>query len=155
MNSVFSSRVIIEETNFDKARKRIRENKGKEIIFTSQDDELNRKILEKENINILLLRQIERKDRPKQRESGFNSVMAKVAKKKGVKIGILLDEILESKGRERARILARVEQNIVLCNKEKIPMKFLTLNQKYSKNEYDLKALAGVLGMSNNLVKDL
>ncbi len=53
--------VFVEEENFDKARKKIRENKGREIIFTSMNDETNRKILEKENIDIFLLRQKERK----------------------------------------------------------------------------------------------
>jgi len=147
--------ILIEETNFDKARKKIRENKGKKIIFTGNDDELNRKILEKENINVLLIKLKGKKDRQKQRESGFNSVMAKVANKKDVKLGILLDEILESRGKERAEIIGRIRQNIRLCNKENVSAEVITLNQKYLKNEYDLKALALVLGMSNRLVKDL
>ena len=49
--------ILISEDNFDKARKQIKENQGKKIIFSSNDDELNRKVLEKENIEILLLNQ--------------------------------------------------------------------------------------------------
>src|SRR4030043_1256693 len=89
--------VFIHEDNFDRARKLIKENLGKKIIFSSDDDELNRKILEKEDINILLLNQAGRKDFQKQRNSGFNHIMAKLAKKKNVVIGINLDEIISDR----------------------------------------------------------
>ena len=86
--------IIIEQTSFEKARKEIKKNKGKTIIFSSNNDELNRKILEKEKIDVLLLNLLNRKDYSKQRDSGFNHVLAKIAKKKGVVIGINLDEII-------------------------------------------------------------
>ena len=50
-----------------KLRLKINENKSKEIIFTNDDDDLNRKIIEKLPINILLLNQKDRKDFQKQR----------------------------------------------------------------------------------------
>lgn len=146
------SSITIEEDNFDKARKKIRENKNKEIIFSSNDDETNRKILEKEKINILLLKQKNRKDRQKQRNSGLDTVMAKLAKKKEVMIGIDYDEILNSSGKEKAEIISRIKQNVKLCNKEKVKMKFIARNKK---DDYDLRAFGLVLGMSTSLVKDL
>ena len=146
---------LIEEESFDKARKRIREDKSGEIIFASKDDELSRKILEKEKIDVLLIKQKGRKDRQKQRNSGLNSVMSKIAKKNGVKIGIYLDEIIESRGMEKAEILSRVQQNIKLCNKSKVGMKFIILNNKYERNIFDIKALALVLGMPTGEIKDL
>ncbi len=91
-----------------------------------------------------------RKDRQKQRDSGFNHVLAKLAKKKNVAIGINLDEIIESK--EKAKILARIEQNIKLCNKNKLHMKFIS---KKKRNDYDLKALGLVLGMPTWMTKKL
>lgn len=145
--------IIIEEDNFDKARKKIRENKGKEIIFSSNDDETNRKVLEKEVISILLLKQKGRKDRQKQRNSGLDLVMAKLAKKKEIIIGIDYDEILDSLGNEKAEILSRIKQNVKLCNKEKLKMKFISV--KNIKDEHGLKAFGLVLGMSTGLVKDL
>ncbi len=145
--------ILIEEDNFDKARKKIRENKSKEIVFASNDDETNRKILEKEMINILLLRQRGRKDRQKQRNSGLDSVMAKLAKKKEIIIGIDYDEIMNSQGREKAEILSRVKQNVKLCNKNKLEMKFIANSNK--KDKYGLKALGLVLGMSTAMIKDL
>lgn len=136
---------IIRETNFEKARKEITKNKGKRIIFSSNDDELNRKILEKENISILLLNQSQRKDKLKQRDSGLNQVLAKVAKKREIAIGINLDEIISSKSIQKAKILARVSQNIKLCNKNRVKIKFIA--EKNERNLYDLKALGLALGM--------
>ena len=100
---------IINEPTFEKARKSIQESKEKIIIFSSNNDELNRKILEKEKIDILLINLEGRKDFQKQRDSGFNQVLAKIAKKNNVTIGINFDEIIESKNKER--ILARIRQN--------------------------------------------
>ena len=144
---------FISENNFDRARKFIKDNAGKKIIFSSEDDELNRKILEKENINVLLLNMEKRKDFQKQRNSGFNHVLAKLAKKKDVSIGINLDEIIKTSEKEKARILARVHQNIQLCNKEKIKMEFIYKNNK--RNLYDLKALGVVLGMPTWMTSSL
>ncbi len=146
---------IIEETNFEKARKKIREaaKSGKEIIFASSDDELARKILEKEKIDVLLIKQKNRRDFSKQRNSGFNQVMAKAAKKSGVAIGISLDEILNSKEKEKSQILARIKQNIILCGKNNLKMKFRTENPKNRREIRDLQALGLVLGMPTWMIK--
>jgi RNase P/RNase MRP subunit p30 len=145
--------ILISENNFDRARKLIKENQGKKIIFSSDDDELNRKILEKENIEILLLNQEGRKDFQKQRDSGFNQVLAKLAKKKNIIIGINLDEIINSEGKQKAIILARIIQNIKICNKNKVKMKFIQKNNH--RNILDLKSLGLVLGMPTWMFKDL
>jgi len=145
--------IIISEPTFEKARKQILENKDKKIVFTSDDDELNRKIIEKIPVNILLINQAGRKDFQKQRNSGFNQVLAKIAKKNNITLGINLDEIIESKEKTKAQILARVQQNIKLCNKNKLQMAFVS--KKYKRNLYDLKALGSVLGMPTLMIKSL
>lgn len=145
--------IIIQEDNFDKARKKIKENSDKKIIFSSNDDELNRKILEKENINTLLLNQSEKRDFHKQRNSGFNQVLAKLAKKKDIIIGINLDELINSNEKEKSAILARIKQNVNLCKKNKLKMKFVSLNKK--REILDLKALGLILGMPTEMIKDL
>jgi RNase P/RNase MRP subunit p30 len=147
--------VFIEEDNFDKARKKIKENQNSEIIFSSNDDEIRRKIIEKEPVKILLIKQRGRKDRAKQRDSGFNSVIAKIAKKRGIEIGIYIDELLDCRGKEKSEILSRTEQNIKICKKEKLKMKFISFSEKSKRNEYDLKALGLALGMPTQTVKDL
>lgn len=149
------SYITIEETNFDKARKEIRKIKNKEIIFTSNDDELNRKILEKEKISILLIKQKGRKDRQKQRDSGLNSVMSKLAKKNGSQIGVFIDEIIESSSREKAEIISRIKQNIKICSKDKLKMKFISQKNSNIRNEYDLRSFGLALGMPTWMIKDL
>ncbi len=147
--------VLIKETTFEKARREIKKNSGKKIIFSSDDDELNRKILEKEKIDVLLLNQKTRKDFQSQRNSGFNHVLAKIAKKNNVVIGINLDEIINSASKQKAEILARVRQNIMLCNKNKLKMKFIAQEKKNQRNIYDLKALGLVLGMPTRMTREL
>lgn len=145
---------LIEEKNFDKIRKEITKNKGKIIVFSSNDVNLNRKVLDKEQINILLLSQAERKDKLKQRDSGFDHVIAKIAKKNNITIGINLDEIINSKGKSKLEILGRIKQNIKLCNKNKLKMKFVSIKGN-ERDIYDLKALGLVLGMPTWMTKEL
>jgi RNase P/RNase MRP subunit p30 len=144
--------LFINEKDFNKIRRIIRENPKKEIVF-SGDDELSRKVLEKEKINILLINQKGRKDYDKERNSGFNQVLAKLAKKKNVIIGINLDEIIESDGKERARIIARIKQNIKICNKNKLYMEFISFN--YKKSQILKKGLGLILGMPTWMTKKL
>jgi len=144
--------ITIQADSFDKARKAIRENKDKQIIFSGSTDELNKKTLEKENIHILLLNLSSRKDRMKQRDSGFNHVLARLAKKKNISLGINLDEIINSKPKEKSEILARVRQNIKLCNKNKLKMKFISSKKRDRDN---LKSLGLLLGMPTWMTKNL
>lgn len=143
---------ILTKTDFNKLKLLAKEAKPP-IIFTSDDDELNRKVLEKLPIQILLINLEKRKDFQKQRNSGLNQVLAKIAKKNKIQIGINLDEIIESKNKHL--ILARITQNIKLCNKNKIQMQFITQNKKNKRNIYDLKSLGLVLGMPTWMTKGL
>ncbi len=136
--------ILIHENTFEKARNAIKKNRESFIIFLSDDEEVARKILEKEKINILLINQKGRKDFQKQRNSGLDNVMAKEAKKSNIAIGINLDEILNSKDKEKVEIFARIRQNIELCKKNRLKMVFVS---KEKKDIYDLKSLALVLGM--------
>ena len=148
------NQILIKATNFQIARKDIQNNKDKKIIFSSNNDHVNRQVVEKEQIDILLLNQSLRKDRFKQRDSGFNQVLAKLAKKKNIIIGINLDELLDSKKKIKAEILARVKQNIKLCNKNRLKMKFVS-PEKNERNIYDLKALGLVFGMPTWMTREL
>jgi len=144
---------IITETNFNKIKEDIKKNKNKTIIFSSDDDELNRKVLEKLPIDVLLINQSGRKDFQKQRNSGFNQVLAKIARKNNITMGINLDEIINSK--QKTEVLARIKQNIKLCNKNKLKMKFISPSGKIKRNVYDLKALGLVLGMPTWMTSDI
>ena len=141
---------LITASTFEKARNLIKSSKSP-IIFTSNDDELNRKILDKEKIDILLISLKDRKDWQKQRNSGLDNVMVREAGKKGVFIAINLNEIIESKAKDKIEILSRVKQNIKLCSKYKVKMTFLPKK----KDVYDLKALGLVLGMPTWMLVNL
>ena len=146
--------ILIQEKTFEKARNEIRKNLDKNVIFSSDDDNLNRKILEKEKIDIFMLLLADRKDFQKQRNSGFNHVLAKIAKKNNIIIGINLDEIINSNLKEKAKVLARVRQNIKLCNKNKLKMRFV-FSDKNKRDIHDLKALGLILGMPTWMTKSL
>ena len=92
-----------------------------------------------------------RRDYQKQRNSGLNQVMAKAAKKAGIKIGVNLDELKESKN--ISEVIARIIQNTELCNKYKIQMKFISNNKIVSSKE--LKSLGLVLRMPTWMIKDI
>lgn len=150
-------KTILKEKDFSKLKNEIKKAKEdkKEIIFTSEDDELNRKVAEKLPINLLLISLSQRKDFQKQRNSGFNQVMAKVLRKNNISLGINLDEIIEEKDfKKKAEILARVKQNIRLCNKDKIKMRFIPQKEKNKREIYDLKSLGLVLGMPTWMTKE-
>jgi RNase P/RNase MRP subunit p30 len=144
--------IILNEKNFSRLKEQIKklksEKEKKLIAFTSNDDELNRKVLEKLDIDVLLINLSNRKDYQKQRDSGFNQVMAKSAKKKNIILGINLDEIINTKNlKEKSELLARLKQNIMLCNKNKLKMIFIAKEKNNQRNKQELKSLGSVLGM--------
>lgn len=141
---------LISAKEFNEARKKIRESKGKEIVFYSSDDDLLRKVLEKEKINMILISLKDRKDKVKQRDSGFNQVLAKIAKAKDIKVGINLDEVFDAGKEERTEILSRIRQNIKICRKDKVKMEFVS---KRAVDKYNLNALGIVLGMPTWMAK--
>lgn len=143
--------ITLTETNFNKLKLLVKENKDKEIIFTSTDDNLNRKVMEKLPIQIVQIPLKNRKDYSKQRNSGFNQVMARIANKNNIKIGINLDELINSKNKEE--IIARLKQNIMLCSKNKVKINFI--ENKHKRNSQELKSLGLILGMPTWMTKEL
>ena len=128
---------IINTPSIEEARKQIqklKEEKPKtQIIVQAKSTEFNRKILENKDVDILLCPGIHtRKDRLKQRDSGLNEILCKIAKKNNIKIGISISEIKKKKGKERALVLARIQQNILLC--KKTGTEFILLG-KYDKKD--------------------
>ena len=142
---------ILKETNFSRLKEIIKKEKEKPIIFNSDDDELNLKILEKLPIQILLINLENRKDFQKQRNSGFNQVMARLAKKNSIKIGINLDELINSKNKEK--IIARLRQKIELCKKNKLKMVFVS--EKENKKFQNLISLSLSLGMPTWMIEEI
>jgi len=151
-----NNQLLITQKDFNKLKNEVKKAKeeSKKIIYSSEDDELNRKVIEKLEINILLLNLNQRKDFQKQRNSGFNQVMAKTMSKKRIILGINLDEIVEEANpKKKAEILGRIRQNITICNRNKVNMKFIALKDKNQRNIYDLKSLGLILGMPTWITK--
>jgi ribonuclease P/MRP protein subunit RPP1 len=147
---------IINNSNLNQVRKLVLDIKKKNpeefVIIKAQDEEFNRKILEVKGIDVLLSPESNnRKDRLKQRDSGLNEVLCKIATKNNIKIGIDLLEIIKKPKKEKAVLLARLKQNINLCKRTKT--KVLLINkEKY--NQREIASLLLVLGMHNKDIKE-
>jgi RNase P/RNase MRP subunit p30 len=119
---------IITTTNLNEARKQADKlrKENKPIILLSQDDEFNRKALEIKGLNLLVINEnLFLKDYMKQRNSGLNEVLANICAEKNISIGIQIEEIINKDTKEKARALARLAQNIMLCKKSKVKLVFL------------------------------
>ena len=114
-------RLLINTKNLNEARKSIDRafNEKKQIIVLAQNPDFNRKILENKKVSILLSPELTEPDKIKQRGSGLNEILAKIAAKNNISIGIDINEILKKQDKERAILLARVMQNIKLCKRTK------------------------------------
>lgn len=149
--------VFLTEKNFSRLKAEIakirNKNPASRIVFSSEDDELNRQVLEKAKIDLLLLPLLQRRDFSKQRNSGFNMVLANIAKKNKIEIGIDLDELNSESKKIKSEILARIIQNIALCKKKKIQMRFILKNRKI--DNYLVKSLGSSLGMPPWMTKNI
>ena len=114
--------MIINNPNLNQARKEIQalKKEKKDIIVQAQDDAFNRKILENKEVDILLSPELhDRKETLKQRDSGLNEFLCKLAKKNNIKIGINIKEIQKLEKKQKSKVIARIIQNIKLCNRTK------------------------------------
>ena len=127
---------MISTSNLNEARKQIQKLKkeNKEIIIKAQSNEFNRKILENKDIDIITdLELHKRKDKLKQRDSGLNEVLCKLASKNNIEIAINLGKIKRLDKKEKAETLARIKQNISLCKRTNT--KIIILNKESYKKQ--------------------
>ena len=119
---------MISTSNLNEARKEIQQLKkeNKTVIVQAQSNEFNRKILENKEVDIITdLELHKRKDKLKQRDSGLNEILCKLASKNNIKIEINLDKIKQLDKKEKAETLARIKQNISLCKRTNAKIVFL------------------------------
>ncbi|MFH1711144.1 MAG: RNase P subunit p30 family protein [Nanoarchaeota archaeon] len=135
--------------NTEEARKLIEKaSKNKEkIIVQGKDIEFNRKVLENKKVDILILNHKIGKDKLKERDSGLNQVLCKIARNNNITLAIDFNEIINSEKREKAIILGRIKQNIKLIKKFK--NKLTIINPPEDK--ISLSALFRVLGADTKL----
>ena len=128
---------MINTTSLQQARKQIQQLKkeNKPIIVKAQDDAFNRKILEIKDVDIITdLEQHNRKDYIKQRDSGLNEILCKIAKQNNIKIAINLQPIKSLPQKQKSIILARIKQNIQLCKRTNTKIIILD-KDKFTKQE--------------------
>ena len=148
--------MIIDTDNLNDARKKIeiKAKEGSKVIVKGMDDSFNRKILENKKVNILLSPEHGyKKDKLKQRDSGLNHILCRIAQQNSISIGIDFQEILNKRDegkKQLAEHLARIMQNIKLCRKSKVKM---ILMNTAGRDNYGLRALLSTLGMPTDMAK--
>lgn len=142
--------MILIEKNFSKLKEIIKKNKNKNIIYFSNDDDLNRKAIEKLNINGLMIPLENRIDFNKQRNSGFNEIFARIMKRKNMDLYIDFDELYNSN--EKHKILSRIIQNLEICKKNKVQIKFYIQNIK--KSDQEIRSLFSSIGAPTWMLKN-
>ncbi len=70
------------------------------------------------------------KDKMHYRESGLNQVLCRIALQQKVQIGFSFEAILSSSGQERSVLLGRMMQNLLLCQKFKVPVRLASFASK-------------------------
>lgn len=142
---------MIDTSNFETAKKLIK-TEQKPIIVKAQDNKFNRKMLEYGRFDTLLSPESgsqAQKDRLKQMDSGLNEVLAKIASKNCISIGIDIKSISGLDKKDKAKRLARIRQNIQICRKAKTKLK--AINYKDKKDAF---ALLTTLGASSQQAKE-
>jgi len=147
---------ILNTNNLTELRKQVQKIKKEEptevLAVLSQDDDFNRKALEIKGINILVINEeLNKRDYSKQRDSSLNEVLAKIAHDKDITIAIDIEKIIKKPDTEKAKSLARLRQNIMLCKKAGAKLMFLSENNKLDKR--NLQSLLLSLGASTNQAK--
>ena len=120
--------MTVNENNLEKAKNLLKKiPDGETKILRAQDDNFNRKILEwgKFNIFVGIENNFRGRDKPKQLDSGLNHVLAKIASKNNVAMGIDLEEISKLNTKSKMKTLARIKQNIKICRKAKCKIRCL------------------------------
>jgi len=111
---------MIVSSNLETVRKEIKNAKKRPIIVHAHDDVFNRKILEYGKFDILLSPETGvRKNTLRTVDAGLNHILAKIAAKNNIAIGINLEEIKTLEKMSKAHRLTRVRAIIATCRKAK------------------------------------
>jgi len=167
---------MIDTKNINEARKLIEKasKENKQVIIQGKSIDFNRVILEtlkslrkrdfngtqKSNesekisddkkVSMLVLSHTNKKDKLKQRDSGLNHVLCKIAKENNIILAIDMNELTKTQDKkEKAKILSRIIQNIKLIKKAK--NKFKLLNYK---NKQQAFSFLLTLGASTDMAKE-
>tara|TARA_Y100000310_G_scaffold193072_1_gene193030 strand:+ start:647 stop:1156 length:510 start_codon:yes stop_codon:yes gene_type:complete len=159
-DEAFEKELGIDITEIDSVEtkdRRVLNKQRKPVVVLGGDEDINRAAVECKNVDVLLCPERNRKgDGLHQRRSGLNQVLCKLARKNKVAIGFSFNLVLSAKGKERAKIIGRMRQNVRLCRKYQADMVLGSFAaRKYELRSRDcLKAFGFVLGMTGKEVKN-
>lgn len=141
------------ETKDKRLLNKLVENK----VILGGDEKVNRAAVEsKAGLILLHPERHSGSDSFNQRQSGLNSALCRLARKNNVVVGFSFSYVLNSTGKERAKIIGRMMQNVRLCRKYKVDMvlgNFAT--SAWQLRSYDcLKSFGYVIGMNGLEVKN-
>jgi RNase P/RNase MRP subunit p30 len=123
---------------------------GEKVVVLAKDDDFNRKIFEHKKVDVLVdVEGGHKRDRMKQRDSGLNQVLCKLAKGNGIFIGVDLRHLNNGSDFDKSQYLSRLIQNVRLCKKYKVPMVLVNID----KGKKDLNGLLLTLGMNTSMAK--
>lgn len=137
--------------------KRSTGNGDKKIGVIGGDDAFNRRAIETLKIDYLI--SVEGKTgrgNLKQRDSGLNHVVAKLAKEKGVVIIVDVSLIRKIGVEEKVALIERIIQKVKICRKAGCEIKIASLGTKDDEvvGEIERKAIGESLGMSSVQARD-
>lgn len=120
------------------------------IVLGRGDAKENRNIIESSPDVLLSPHHGSKKDFMKERGSGLDHVICRIAAKNKIAIGIDFSEILNADEKERVAILGRIIQNIKLCRKYKVKVLFASFASSLFEMRavQDLMAFAQAIGMT-------
>ncbi|MBU1008404.1 MAG: RNase P subunit p30 family protein [archaeon] len=127
------------------------------VALEGSDDAFNRRAVETLKIDYLVSPEGGKKfDRLKQRDSGINHVVAKLAKAKGISFVVNFSEISRLNPKEKALRLSRVIQNIKICRKAGCSIKVASFgySEKDLVSEIGRKSFFSSLGASSLQTRD-
>ncbi|MEM4330887.1 MAG: hypothetical protein QW273_02675 [Candidatus Pacearchaeota archaeon] len=128
-------------------------NIKKFLAIMSLDDLTNKRFVETLNFDFLVSPENSlTKDSLKQKSSGLNLYLAKLCKKKKIKILISIDNLIKRDKRDKARIISRIIQNIKICRKADCDIKIASFSKNFFLEKKERERIGFSWGMSSQQV---
>ena len=136
-------------------RKKIAASKEPIIVVIGSDDKINLEAVSTKSVDILLDPDIDRdKDSMHHKNSGFNIHMAQLANKNEIALGFSFERMFNKS--TRAKSLARMSQNVILCRKYEVNTVLANFSyfEKKRRDIFPLKAFGSLIGLRTDEIKD-
>jgi RNase P/RNase MRP subunit p30 len=140
--------MMINTSDINEAKKQI-SHSDKPIIIQSKDPAFNRKIIEYGKFDVILnIEKSAERFSLRQKDSGLNEILSRIAAKNKIAIGIDLEEIRSLNRKEKAQRFEKIIQNIKICRKTDTKIKIFNY-----KSEKQAQSLLISLGASSQQAK--